>query len=72
MPGNDTFSYCLKPRDVLYPTDAGLALEAIGGRITNDAIFPIDLSRVNLAYSNLQGLDLRNVNFDGALLCRTF
>lgn len=72
LPTNDTLGYCLKPKDTKYPTDAGLALEALGARMAQDASFPIDLSRVNLAYSNLRNLDLRNANFDGALLCRTF
>jgi hypothetical protein len=72
LPSADTYGYCLKPKDTQYPTDAGLALEALGARLGQDANFPIDLSRVNLAYSNLQRLDLRNINFDGALLCRTF
>jgi hypothetical protein len=71
-PGADTLSYCLKAPTTRYPTEVSLAMQAIGVRLDQDSNFPIDLSGVNLAYASLQSLDLRNVRFEGALLCRTF
>ncbi|MFC7485422.1 pentapeptide repeat-containing protein [Knoellia sp. CPCC 206453] len=70
-PGINSFAYCMKPPPAPFPSEATLALQAIG-ETRGDLTESIDLSRVNLSYASLQDLDFRNVRFDGALLCRTW
>lgn len=70
VPAGGTYAYCLQEPPLTYPSEIALAMEAIGARQPDDTDLAIDLTGVNLAFANLQNLDLRNVQFDGALICR--
>ncbi|MFL6163616.1 MAG: pentapeptide repeat-containing protein [Jatrophihabitantaceae bacterium] len=68
----DTLTYCTKKHPLHYPTDVELALQAIGGRLSQDISQTIDLSGANLAYASIQRMDFRNVRFDDAVICRAY
>lgn len=69
---SETLAYCVdESHDGRYPSDVALAIQAIGRRLEEDVSVRLNLSNVNLSWENWTGLDLRNIGFDGALLCRT-
>jgi hypothetical protein len=69
-PGRRSYHYCRQMPPASYPSEVELAIAAIGGRLEADVTFPINLGGINAAYAKIPYLDLRNVHFDGALLCR--
>jgi hypothetical protein len=71
-PGDELYGYCLQDETkITYPTEVILALQAISGSRDRDINVVIDFSNVNFAYASIAGMDLRNVHFDGAILCRS-
>lgn len=70
-PGQDAYGYCVEgSTEKLAPNDVQAALDVIGDRPPQDTATPIDLNSTNISYTRWYGLNMRNVRFDNALMCR--
>lgn len=71
LPKGGSYGYCTQSAKPAFPSEALSALQLIGQRQGADLAVKLDLSGTNLAYASLPNLRLNNIDFDGALLCRT-